>query len=107
MKYLMPLLALGAIRHSHCKSKSLNSSVVMMSPPRIPAIFLRIPSSITHPLSGKLFFLKLRHPFVVLPSKSKRQPAAFSAAVTSFSFASASAAREAGYKEGGVNLGVG
>src|SRR5260221_5176184 len=96
MKYLMPLLALVAIRQSHWKSKSVNSSTVIISPPLTLGTFLKIPSSTIQPFWGNDCFLKLRQPAVVCPSKRRRHPSAFSAGGNWFSLATA---RSAGRKK--------
>src|SRR5580765_6087032 len=93
MKYLMPLFALGGMRHSHDSSKSLNSSALTRSPPRPLATHVNHSPSITQPCFGASFFLKLCQPFNDFPSKSSFHPAAFSASVSSLALAP-SAARD-------------
>src|SRR6266853_6818067 len=77
MKYFRPLLPSGACFHSHCSSKLSKSASVIMSPPPLPRQCSQ-PSSTAQPLAGKDCFLKLRHPFVVFPSKRRFQPSVFS-----------------------------
>src|SRR5688572_23419471 len=79
----MPLFAPGVSLKSATSSKLANRSLVMMLPPP-PASGVRAArtvstlSLISHLLVGNARFLTPRQPFVVLPSQSNCQPAAFS-----------------------------
>src|SRR5438874_9014707 len=77
----MPLLPPGAIFHSSASSKFLNCSLVMMSPPDPTRV--NAPSLTCQP-AGSAAWRYPRHPAPVLPSNSKRQPAARSAFVSVF-----------------------
>jgi len=48
-QYFTPLFAAFARRHSHDNSKSSKVASVMMSPPLVPASFLRMPSPAFQP----------------------------------------------------------
>src|SRR5438876_7758533 len=80
-KYLRPLLPPGACFHSQVNSKLSNSLSDITSPPALPRQCSQ-PSSTSQPFCGKVFFLKLCQPAVVLPSKSKVQPLTFSSSVS-------------------------
>src|SRR5437867_2501372 len=85
-KYFTPLLPPGACFHSHCSSKSSNSRSVMISPPPLPRQCNQ-PSSTTQPFCGNVVCLKLRQPWVVLPSNNSFQPPDFSSLVRSLTLA--------------------
>ena len=93
---LMPLLAPGVSLNSTVSSKFAKRFSVMMSPPPLDSwppfswVF-RTPFSIDQPCVGKPSDLALRQPSVVFPSQSRRQPAAFSAAVSAFGAAASGA----------------
>src|SRR5438105_15384472 len=77
----MPLLPPGAIFHSSASSKVLNGSWVTMAPPDPARV--NAPSWTCQP-AGSAAWRYPRHPAPVLPSNSKRQPAARSAFVSVF-----------------------
>ena len=86
-KYLMPLFAPSVILKSSSSSKLLNSSSVTISPPFLDSDppdsrTVRFPFFISHPNSGNSSALAPRHPLVVSPSQSKRQPLRFSDSVS-------------------------
>src|ERR1035441_4438183 len=92
MRYLMPLLPPGAIFQSNASSKSRKASLVNRSSVMCGrAVAFRHPSSMVKESPGGDFLVGSSQLAKVLPSKSNRQPAAFSCAVSSLSAARATA----------------
>src|ERR1700733_6392839 len=86
----MPLLQPGEVLKSAVNSKFEKRSRVMMSPPACasasplvkPGSTVSTPSAMLQLFAGNSSDFGLRQPSVVLPSHSKRQPSAFSRAVS-------------------------